>query len=237
VKPGRPKLNWAHRQAASRARGRRQRRCQVSGRQRSSQRGGPCQFRTGKDSGIAANRAELSSGYIGLDDTAAERRETFGCVRGTRGARHLASKTRVNALMTQRARRLRGALRPMTQQYGSRNNVTISMPDGGSVPIVSQTEIDPMKMALPSCSRSSRRRRSPSRCPCRSRQGPGGSCPARVHCKRLILHAVVWRAGDDRQAAGTCPWGRARERQLLPAQRQMTGLNCSPVCVLCGLQG
>jgi len=74
-------------------------------------------------------------------------------VRGTRGARHLASKTRVNALMTQRARRLRGALRPMTQQYGSRNNVTISMPDGGSVPIVSQTEIDPMKMALPSCSR------------------------------------------------------------------------------------
>jgi hypothetical protein len=36
----------------------------------------------------------------------AERRETFGCVRGTRGARHLASKTRVNALMTRHARRL-----------------------------------------------------------------------------------------------------------------------------------
>jgi len=45
----------------------------------------------------------------------AERRETFGCLRGTRGARHLASKTRVNALMTRRARRLRGALRPMTR--------------------------------------------------------------------------------------------------------------------------
>jgi hypothetical protein len=45
----------------------------------------------------------------------AERRETFGCVRGTRGARHLASKTRVNALMTRHARRLRGALRPMTR--------------------------------------------------------------------------------------------------------------------------
>jgi len=78
----------------------------------------------------------------------AERRETFGCVRNTRWACHLASKTRVNALMTRHARRLRGALRPMTQQYMGRNNVTISMPDGGSVPIVSQTEIDPMKIAL-----------------------------------------------------------------------------------------
>ena len=36
----------------------------------------------------------------------AERRETFGCVRGTRGTRRPASKTRVNALMTRRARRL-----------------------------------------------------------------------------------------------------------------------------------
>jgi hypothetical protein len=34
----------------------------------------------------------------------AERRETFGCVRGTRWACHLASKTRVNALMTRDAR-------------------------------------------------------------------------------------------------------------------------------------
>src|SRR5262249_49200536 len=42
----------------------------------------------------------------------AERRETFGCVRGTRGACRSASKTRVNALMTRHARRLRGALRP-----------------------------------------------------------------------------------------------------------------------------
>jgi len=45
----------------------------------------------------------------------AERRETFGCVRSTRWACHLASKTRVNALMTRHARRLRGALRPMTR--------------------------------------------------------------------------------------------------------------------------
>ena len=55
----------------------------------------------------------------------AERRETFGCVRSTRWARHLASKTRVNALMTRHARRLRGALRPIARQdareraYGS----------------------------------------------------------------------------------------------------------------------
>src|SRR5262249_26817562 len=35
----------------------------------------------------------------------AERRESFGCS-GTRSARHLASKTRVNALMTRHARRL-----------------------------------------------------------------------------------------------------------------------------------
>jgi hypothetical protein len=38
-----------------------------------------------------------------------------GAQRNTRGARHLASKTRVNALMTRQARRLRGALRPMTR--------------------------------------------------------------------------------------------------------------------------
>jgi hypothetical protein len=38
-----------------------------------------------------------------------------GARRNTRGACHLASKTRVNALMTRHARRLRGALRPMTR--------------------------------------------------------------------------------------------------------------------------
>jgi hypothetical protein len=43
----------------------------------------------------------------------AERRS--GAQRNTRAARHLASKTRVNALMTRHARGLRGALRPMTR--------------------------------------------------------------------------------------------------------------------------
>jgi hypothetical protein len=39
-------------------------------------------------------------------------------------------------------------LRPMTQQDVSRNNVKISMADSRSVPIVSKTEIDPMKTAI-----------------------------------------------------------------------------------------
>jgi len=94
----------------------------------------------------------------------AERRETFGCSAEHPWGLH----------MTRQARRLRGALRPMTRQYASRNNVTISIPGGRSVPIVSQTEIDPMKTTLSLMS--PRRRRSPSRCPCR-KPGPGGSCP------------------------------------------------------------
>src|SRR5262249_24480197 len=70
--------------------------------------------------------------------------------RGGRSAerRSGARRTARGHAITRRARRLRGALRPMTQQYTGRNNVTISMPDGGSVPIVSQTEIEPMKTAL-----------------------------------------------------------------------------------------
>src|SRR5215471_7711813 len=106
-------------------------------------------LQTGKNPGIAAHLRELPSKFILLADTAAERRETFGCVRGTRGTRHLASKTRVNALVTRRVRRLRGALRPMTRGTAAVNNATISMAIGASVPIVSQTEIDPMKMAPP----------------------------------------------------------------------------------------
>jgi hypothetical protein len=66
----------------------------------------------------------------------AERRETFGCS-GTRGIRHSASKTRVNALMTRRTRRLRGALRPMTRDarlsalhrgdFGPRGRASVSL--------------------------------------------------------------------------------------------------------------
>ena len=70
--------------------------------------------------------------------------------RGGRSAekRSGACKAPVRHAMTRHARRLRGALRPMTQQYTGGNNVTISTPDDGSVPIVSQTEIEPIKTAL-----------------------------------------------------------------------------------------
>jgi len=56
---------------------------------------------------------------------------------GTRGACHLASKTRVNALMTRHTRRLRGALRPMTRDarlsalhrggFGPRGRASVSL--------------------------------------------------------------------------------------------------------------
>ena len=72
----------------------------------------------------------------------AERRETFGCS-GTRSACHLASKTRVNALMTRHTRRLRGALRPMTRDaslsalhrggFGSRGRASLTGICAGSV--------------------------------------------------------------------------------------------------------
>jgi hypothetical protein len=65
--------------------------------------------------------------------------------------------------------------------------------------------------------------------------GPGRELPARVHRKRLILHAVVWRAGDDCQAAGTCPWGllasgnycraRGARRAAAPAPRSARSPN------------
>jgi hypothetical protein len=56
---------------------------------------------------IVASRTRKEGGR------SAERRS--GARRNTRAACHLASKTRVNALMTRHARRLRGALRPMTR--------------------------------------------------------------------------------------------------------------------------
>src|SRR5262249_54435972 len=72
----------------------------------------------------------------------AERRETFGGSAehpwAVPSARH---KTRVNALMTRHARRLRGALRPMTRRTAVGNNVMISILIAASVPIVSQTAI------------------------------------------------------------------------------------------------
>src|SRR6516225_531799 len=56
--------------------------------------------------------------------------------------------TPVRHAITRHARRLRGALRPMTRRTTGGNNITISRLLGVSVPIVSQTEIDPMKTAI-----------------------------------------------------------------------------------------
>ena len=96
--------------------------------------------------------------------------------------------------------RLRGALRPMTQQYTGRNNVTISMPDGGSVPIVSQTEIDPMKTALSLMLALSATALNAKPLPVAKPQAPGGSCPHGLHRERLILHAVAGCFGRHREA-------------------------------------
>ena len=73
--------------------------------------------------------------------------------------------------MTRQARRLRA---PCVRQYAGRNNVMISKWETGSVPIVSQTEIEPMKTALFLIVRSSRRRRSRA-LPAAKPQSPGGA--------------------------------------------------------------
>jgi len=79
--------------------------------------------------------------------------------------------------MTRYARRLRGALRPMTQQYTGRNNVTISMTGSGSVPIVSQTEINSMKTALSLMLALITTTALTEPLPVPKPPGPGGSCP------------------------------------------------------------
>ena len=83
-------------------------------------------MQTGKNPGIAAHLPELISEFISLDDREAERRETFGCQRAP-----------VGRAVSRHARRLRGALRPMTQQTPVGNKEMISMLLAASVPIVS----------------------------------------------------------------------------------------------------
>src|SRR5262249_42125893 len=65
----------------------------------------------------------------------------------------------------------------MTQQYTGRNNITISMPDGGSVPIVSQTEIESMKTALFLMLALVTTTALTEPLPVPKPPGPGGSCP------------------------------------------------------------
>jgi len=106
----------------------------------------------------------------------------------------------VGRIMTRYARRLRGALRPMTQQDTGRNNITISTMDGGSVPIVSQTEIEPMKTAL-SFMLALITTTAPHRAAARAETARAGRIvPARLHRERLILHAVTGCFGRHREA-------------------------------------
>jgi len=103
--------------------------------------------------------------------------------------------------ITRHARRLRGPLRPMTQQYTGRNNVTISMPDGGSVPIVSQTEINPMKTALSFMLALTTTTALTEPLPVPKPPGPGGSCSHGYIASRSFC------APSQGAADGTCPWG------------------------------
>src|SRR5215475_10786643 len=112
----------------------------------------------------------------------------------------------------------------MTRQYADQNNVTISTPDDGSVPIVSQTEIEPIKTALSLMFALTTTTALAEPLPVPKPPGPGGSCP---HGYIASGSFCMPSSGAQETIAKL-----AREQQLLPAQRQMTGLNCSPVCVL-----
>src|SRR5215471_6583139 len=100
------------------------------------------------------------------------------------------------------------ALRPMTRQYTGRNNLTISMPDGGSVPIVSQTEIDPMKTALSLMLALITTTALTEPLPVPKPPGPGGSCPHGYIASGSFC-TLSPGASDAiaKPSNGTCPWG------------------------------
>ena len=97
--------------------------------------------------------------------------------------------TPVGHAITRRTRRLRGALRPMTRQYTGRNNLTISMPGSRSVPIVSQTGIEPMKTALSLMLALITTTALTEPLPVPKPPGPGGSCRARTATSRAAHSA------------------------------------------------
>ena len=95
----------------------------------------------------------------------------------------------------------------MTQQDTSRNNVTISMPGGRSVPIVSQTEINPMKTAISLMLALVTTTALTEPLPRGEATESGRLVPARLYRERLILHADARRAGcHAKPTIGTCPW-------------------------------
>jgi hypothetical protein len=96
----------------------------------------------------------------------------------------------------------------MTQQYTGGNNVTISMPDDGSVPIVSQTEIEPIKTALSlmfALVTTTALTESP---PVPKPPGPGGSCPhGYIPSGSFCTPSQGAADAIAKPSNGTCPWG------------------------------
>src|SRR5262249_28860461 len=97
----------------------------------------------------------------------------------------------------------------MTQQYGGGNNVTISMPNDGSVPIVSQTEIEPIKTALSLMFAlvTTTALTEPPPVP----KPPGPAARARTAISRAGSFCTPSPGAQDAIAkpsnGGTCPWG------------------------------
>src|SRR5262245_31038562 len=96
----------------------------------------------------------------------------------------------------------------MTQRTSGGNNLGISMRRAASVPIVSQTEIDPMKTALPRMLALVTTTALTEMLPELKPGGTGRPVPARVHFKRLVLRAVGRAAGRDRARQLWREWRR-----------------------------
>jgi hypothetical protein len=88
----------------------------------------------------------------------------------------------------------------MNQQSRRRNYVTISMPGGRSVPIVSQTENDLMKTAIFPHARA--------RHDDGAHRAPGGSCPhGFLASGSFCMPSSGAQDAIAKPPNGTCPWG------------------------------
>src|SRR5262249_41497087 len=103
----------------------------------------------------------------------------------------------------------------MTQQYTGRNNVTISTPDDGSVPIVSQTEIEPIKTALSLMFALVTTTALTEPPPVPKPPGPGGSCP-HGYIPSRSFRTPSQGAADAiaKPPNGSCPWDGLRRARI-----------------------
>jgi hypothetical protein len=96
----------------------------------------------------------------------------------------------------------------MTQQYTGGNNVTISTPDDGSVPIVSQTEIEPIKTALSLMFALVTTTALTEPPPVPKPPGPGGSCPhGYIPSGSFCTPSQGAADAIAKPPNGSCPWG------------------------------